>query len=154
MKRTEFEESLAPNTDELRNCPDCGERQQWGNAVAKARRRRLGLILLVSLFGIASTAISIYAVITGNGCLFMYLFKFPCPGCGLTRANVAFLRGELAVALGYHPLFFMPQLIMALGMTCVFLKKYRRWLFFVIIACITVYISVWLVRISFFGWRG
>ncbi len=28
----------------------------------------------------------------------------PCPGCGLTRATLALLRGHLREAMGFHPL--------------------------------------------------
>lgn len=31
-------------------------------------------------------------------------FGVPCPGCGLTRATMALLRGDLKAALGFHPL--------------------------------------------------
>ena len=34
----------------------------------------------------------------------MYLFGVPCPGCGLTRAGVFFLRGNFADSLRMHPL--------------------------------------------------
>jgi hypothetical protein len=33
------------------------------------------------------------------------MFGIPCPGCGLTRATLAALRGDLATAWSLHPLF-------------------------------------------------
>lgn len=35
------------------------------------------------------------------------IFGIPCPGCGLTRATLALLRGELRAALHFHPLVFL-----------------------------------------------
>lgn len=42
----------------------------------------------------------------------------PCPGCGLTRATLALLRGDVALAYHFHPLVFVlsPVYIGALGM--------------------------------------
>ena len=34
------------------------------------------------------------------------IFGIPCPGCGLTRATLAALRGDWAAALRFHPLVF------------------------------------------------
>lgn len=31
-------------------------------------------------------------------------FGIPCPGCGLTRATLALLRGDIPTALRFHPL--------------------------------------------------
>ena len=36
-------------------------------------------------------------------CLFRRLSRIPCPGCGLTRAVAALLRGDLRAAFAYHP---------------------------------------------------
>ncbi|HAL88466.1 MAG TPA: hypothetical protein DCO69_04980 [Clostridiales bacterium] len=43
------------------------------------------------------------------GCPFYNLTRIPCPCCGVTRAWLAFLRGDLGLALRYHALFlFIP----------------------------------------------
>ena len=34
-------------------------------------------------------------------------FGIPCPGCGLTRATLALVRGDVAGALHFHPLVFV-----------------------------------------------
>ena len=39
------------------------------------------------------------------GCPFYRLFSLPCPGCGLTRAWLCFLRGAWREALAHHLLF-------------------------------------------------
>ena len=35
------------------------------------------------------------------------LFGIPCPGCGMTRATLALLSGDVARAIGFHPLVFV-----------------------------------------------
>jgi hypothetical protein len=37
-------------------------------------------------------------------CPIALLTGVPCPGCGMTRAASALLRGDLTLALDYHPL--------------------------------------------------
>jgi hypothetical protein len=36
-------------------------------------------------------------------CMFKVLFGIDCPGCGMTRAFFALLRGDLAGSLTYNP---------------------------------------------------
>jgi hypothetical protein len=55
--------------------------------------------------------------IVGTGMAFIFVgppfcptalfFGIPCPGCGLTRATLALLRGDFGVALHFHPLVFV-----------------------------------------------
>lgn len=40
----------------------------------------------------------------GLPCLFHEMTGLPCPGCGMTRAIVALLHGDLAQAFTHHPL--------------------------------------------------
>ena len=48
------------------------------------------------------------------GCPFYRLSGLTCPGCGLTRAWLCFLRGEWAKALEYHLLFLPAPLFLFL----------------------------------------
>lgn len=50
------------------------------------------------------------ALIIGYGipvCPSATILGIPCPGCGLTRATLAALHGDLELALRFHPLFFL-----------------------------------------------
>ena len=37
-------------------------------------------------------------------CPFYWIFGIPCPGCGMTRAIVCLLRGDIRGVLAMHPL--------------------------------------------------
>jgi hypothetical protein len=39
------------------------------------------------------------------GCPFYEIFGIPCPCCGVTRAWLAFFRGDINLAFRYHALF-------------------------------------------------
>jgi hypothetical protein len=40
-------------------------------------------------------------------CPFSFFFGLPCPGCGLSRATFALLRGDVHAAFAAHPLVFV-----------------------------------------------
>ena len=61
-------------------------------------------ILVVSLLGMGA----------GITCPILFLTGISCPGCGMTRAWCALLRGEISLAFSYHPLFPLPLLILLL----------------------------------------
>ena len=46
------------------------------------------------------------SLLNNTACLSKLLFGVPCPGCGLTRANLAALRFDFAAAFEMHPLWF------------------------------------------------
>lgn len=70
----------------------------------------------VSLGVAAAAAVQVAGVAAGVGgwpCPLKAALGIPCPGCGLTRASVALLRGEFAAAFGAHA--FAPVLLVALA---------------------------------------
>jgi len=80
-------------------------------------------------------------------CLVKSIIGIPCPGCGLTRATLAFLRFDFKAAFSYHPLFWLatPFLILALyGKKPLFNSKKIE---------ITIYIVVGLLFIGVYIYR-
>jgi hypothetical protein len=45
-------------------------------------------------------------------CIFNYATGMQCPGCGLTRASMAILRGDIAAAFNFNPLIFAAPLFL------------------------------------------
>ncbi len=91
--------------------------------------------------------------LTGIGCPILYITGFPCPGCGLTRAYIAFFHGNFVDAFRYHPLFWLlpPLLFVAFhGNT-----KMLKWIspkgrtLFLILGAI-VFVGVYLLRLLVF----
>lgn len=56
-------------------------------------------------------------------CPFLSITGIPCPGCGMTRSLLAFLKGDLYSSFQYHPML-IPTGICALFY--IFNKKYRN----------------------------
>jgi hypothetical protein len=76
--------------------------------------RALGVFVVVVL-GIAAVRFEVPL------CPTALLFGIPCPGCGLTRATLALISGDIARALDFHPLVFVlgPLFFGALGAAAV-----------------------------------
>lgn len=58
-------------------------------------RRKIGGIVLLC-------AVAAVMYLLQTGCLIQRLTGIPCPGCGMTRAVLALLRGDFAGALRLH----------------------------------------------------
>jgi len=72
------------------------------------RRVALGVTVVA-----AAQVAAVSAGVGGWPCAFKAATGIPCPGCGLTRASVALLRGEFAAAFGAHA--FAPVLLLGLA---------------------------------------
>ena len=57
---------------------------------------------------------AVYAVlhVFGITCPIKYITGISCPGCGMTRAYLCLLQLDLRGAFYYHPLFFMPPVVL------------------------------------------
>ena len=83
------------------------------------------LILFVALLYISNTP-----------CIFLKLFKSPCPGCGMTRALIAALHLDFNTAFSYHMMFWsVPLLYIAFLFDAKpFRRRYLNISFYIILA--------------------
>jgi len=58
------------------------------------------------------------------GCPLLNLTGVPCPGCGMSRAFLAFFRLDLAQAFHYHPMF--PALLMFPALFLIYIIRQAR----------------------------
>ena len=72
----------------------------------KLRSVRGGTLLAVA------GLVLVYALLGRMGitCPILFLSGVSCAGCGMTRAWISLLMGDLAAAVSYHPLFWVPPL--------------------------------------------
>jgi len=86
----------------------------------------------------------------GLPCIPRLLLGVICPGCGLTRAWLSLLGGELAAAFRYHPMFWsIPVFVLFLLYDCRLFRNPRLngW---ILGSLITAFILCYLVRLSMF----
>jgi len=84
--------------------------------------------------------------IKGPGCPIKALTGIPCMGCGMTRAYISLLHGDLRHAFYYHPAF---PLVPAAIICCLFHKQLGKRVFFTSIGCIlAVFAAVYFWRIA------
>lgn len=102
--------------------------------------------------GIVSAVAAAVALLylSGIGCPIRFLFGIPCPGCGVTRACEAALRGNFEEAFRWHPLFpiAIPGFIyIAVGEYPLFGSAKRETVFCLIFAML--FIVIYLIRAFF-----
>ena len=95
----------------------------------------IGILLLVL------TAEGSLYLVTGTNCPIKALFGLPCPGCGMTRAVLSLLRGDVAGAFWMHPLVFL------LPVALLLLLLWRRGRRGVLIVGTALLLAVFFVRL-------
>lgn len=79
------------------------------------------------------------------GCIFKKLSGLSCPGCGMTRAWLSFLKGDIGKAFYYHPLFWMIIVIPAIPLIR---NRISDSLFNgILICCIVLLMGCYLIRL-------
>lgn len=79
-------------------------------------------------------------------CFFKATIGIPCPGCGMTRAYIALLHGDIKKAFYFHPLFVIPAIIAIIFIVPRF-RKYRNSIPLWTLVCI-IFIATWIVRMK------
>ena len=97
-------------------------------------------------------------------CPLAWIFHVPCPGCGLTRATLRLLVGDVAGALSFHPLVLLvvPLLCGVFGVNFIvyvrtgewgFVERlHQRWITGLGTVLLVMAVAVWIAR--FFGYFG
>lgn len=67
-------------------------------------RKPAKLPLKILLFGVYGVVLLLWLWLD-LPCLFRAALSIICPGCGMSRAYLSLLRGDLAAAFRYHPMF-------------------------------------------------
>ena len=89
--------------------------------------------------------------VTGTSCTVRSITGLPCPGCGLTRALLLFLRGDLVGAWAMHPLFWLAVPVLAAILYFMIrdpAKLYSRKATFIWTGVAALFMIVYLVRMA------
>lgn len=89
-----------------------------------------------------------FILIFNTKCIFKSIIGMPCPGCGLTRAWISFIKGDISKAFYWHPLFLMIPILSIL--IVLYFKgsftRYRRYILIAIIIIIILYLVIYIAR--------
>ena len=106
--------------------------------VSKPKWFRFGLIF-------ASLLLLLY-VLTDTNCLVEAIIGIPCPGCGLTRATIAFITLDFPRAFQMHPLFLLAYLDIALVSLAILTGKVSDISRNILIVSLVLFIGVYAYR--------
>jgi Protein of unknown function (DUF2752) len=84
------------------------------------RDRRFGMVLIGAL---GVQGVLVLLGLPGWQCPFFRLTGVPCPGCGLTRACILLLRGEVQASIKFHAFAPIFVLFVAMLIVCTLLPR-------------------------------
>lgn len=95
-------------------------------------------------FFIGIVIVLFYFYMAGPGCPQQAFFGISCPGCGMTRAYIQLVQGNVQGAFFYHPAFFLVPL--AVCLFCFQKKLPRRCFQAGMSVILVIFISVYFYR--------
>lgn len=109
-----------------------------GAGLRSARRKDIEAVAVIGLFYLGLEAM-------GVTCPILFLTGISCAGCGMSRAWMALLRGDVAAAFRFHPLFWLPVPAAAALLFQRRIPK-RVWRTLMILMCV-LFLGAYLVRL-------
>ncbi|MDF2612362.1 MAG: putative rane protein [Clostridia bacterium] len=101
----------------------------------------------IALIGIAT----LLFYVSDIKCIVKYTIGIPCPGCGLTRAWLSFLKMDFKAAFGWHPLFWIVPFVVIIGVFLkgrIFKDNHSNRMFWIILVAIVVGVySIRMIRL-------
>lgn len=76
-----------------------------------------------------------FSEVTGSICLIRGIIGIPCPSCGITRAVISFINGNIINAFKFHPLFWLPFVVAVL---IIFKREFFKKILVIAIISITI----------------
>ena len=100
--------------------------------------------VIAIFFGIA--IVIFMNLILGLSCPFKLMTGLSCPGCGLTRAYIAFLHGDLKKAIYYQPIFWTVPFL-CLPFLRIERRKTRILADIIFSLTVLAFLLIWIIRI-------
>ena len=106
-----------------------------------ADKRRLNRIEVITS---VAAVVVLYVILESFGvtCPIKYITGISCAGCGLSRAWIALLHFNIHEAFMYHPLFFLPPVVVIVMLlkSKINIKSYKIFMFTMAGAFVIVYL--------------
>ena len=106
-----------------------------------ADKRRLNRIEVITS---VAAVIVLYVILESFGvtCPIKYITGISCAGCGMSRAWIALLHFNIHEAFMYHPLFFLPPVVVIVMLlkSKINIKFYKIFMFTMVGAFVIVYL--------------
>ena len=107
--------------------------------------RRVRAIRDMARFCVAMLMAGVLLHVSHVGCPIKFVTGVSCPGCGMTRAWLSVVHGDVHQAVAYHPLFWTVPFVMALVIADPGVRS--PWARTAVVLLVLVFVTVWLIRL-------